>query len=199
MAKTKYPIPLGYVYAAKEVQTIAAPLLTAAALSLAGVVAGASDDAFRWPGVTLFVLVTAALLLLVNLQLHYYARQYLYSRADIQAWVPDADGDTELRKALYAAQGDDYNIWAKFNNAAVRCFNAGTLLLGTGIAFALIPDGGKQETWRWVTAVMVLLCVGADIVWTALRYRENDRLQRKRWARLSALSDAPVVVSEEDE
>ncbi|MET7351011.1 hypothetical protein [Streptomyces mirabilis] len=58
-----YPKPLGLVHAADVALTIAAPLLTAGALSLIGVVC-ADADKFRWPGPTLLLLVLTVLSLI---------------------------------------------------------------------------------------------------------------------------------------
>ena len=71
----------GFGAAAKEAHFIAAPLLTAAALSLAGVVAGA-DDAFRWPGITLLLLVATSMTLVASIQMSYYALQFKFTEAE---------------------------------------------------------------------------------------------------------------------
>lgn len=183
MPRLQHPIPLGYASAATEVRTIAAPLLTAAALSLAGVVAGVDEKTFRWPGPTLLLLVTTSLLLVASLQLHYYARQYLYSRADIDDWmsVNIATEQPEIYNRLCAWQGDDYNRWAKFNNAAIHCFNVGTVLLGFAVSVALAPpDTWKEAGWRWAAAGLVFVSVIADLVWTLSQYHSSGRLQQER-------------------
>ncbi|MGK3941376.1 hypothetical protein ABK046_23430 [Streptomyces caeruleatus] len=74
----------GFGTAAKEAHFIAAPLLTAAALSLAGVVAGA-DDEFRWPGVTLFLLVATSMALIASIQISYYALQFKFTEEERKA------------------------------------------------------------------------------------------------------------------
>ncbi|MEO3826901.1 hypothetical protein [Actinomadura sp. B10D3] len=193
MSDPQQPIPLGYSYAATEVRTIAAPLYTAAALSLAGVVAAASKDTFRWPGATLLLLVATSLMLVASLQLHYYARQYLYSRADIDAWFPHGvSKQTEIYKKLCIWQGNDYKKWAKFNNSGIHFFNLGTVLLGFGVALALIPpDGGRQESWRWAAAILVLVCAVADLVWVLVQYRGSGKLQRARRTELAKIPWKP--------
>ncbi|GAA2872000.1 hypothetical protein [Nonomuraea rubra] len=184
----QHPFPFAYAYAAKEVQTIAAPLLTAAALSLAGVVAGASSKTFLWPGPTLLLLVAASLLLVASIQLHYHSRQYLYTCADIEEWVPE-DISPAVRAKLYEWQGDDFSTWMVFHNRAVHCFNTGTVFLGIGVAAALWPpEEGTQATWRTVAAIMVLLGVAVEVGWMAHLYSRSGSLEEKRRRELSKIS-----------
>lgn len=192
MALLKAPVPLGYAQASKEAHSVAAPLLTGAALALAGVVAGANDKIFRWPGISLLMLVSTSLALIASIQLHYYSRQYFYSRQDIHDWYDIGDGlrHKAQRARLYAWQGDDYDKRARNNDRAVHCFNAGTVLLGLGIVAALSPpDGGRQATWRWAAAGLVLLCTVAEAVWTLAIYRKNVHLRRTRGVALSAITE----------
>lgn len=191
MALLRAPVPLGYGQASKEAHSIAAPLLTGAALALAGVVAGAGDKVFRWPGVSLLMLVATSMALIASIQLHYYSRQFLYSRQDIHDWydLDDGPGHELQLTRLYAWQGDDYTKWASYNDRAVRCFNAGTVLLGLGVVAALIPpDGVRQASWRWAAAALVLVCTAAETAWTLAIYRKNARLSDKRGSALSAIA-----------
>ncbi len=150
---------------------VAAPLLTAAALGLAGVVGGA-DDEFRWPGPTLLLLVVSALVLIASIQLSYHARLYLYSYDDLVNWLSDKYVSNN-EDVLWQNQQDDYKEWLKYNTAAVLCFNVGTLLLGFGVAAALVPpDCSKQPGWRWLAALVVLLATMADAVWIAFLHRK---------------------------
>ncbi|TDC64419.1 hypothetical protein E1200_20310 [Actinomadura sp. GC306] len=171
------PRPLGYVEAAKEVRTIAAPLLTAAALSLTGVVAAAHDDNFRWPGLTLLILIIASLSFIASMQLHFYARQYLYSIADIEDWHGSdiASADPDRYGALLAQQGDDFSKWKKLNNGATGSFNAGTLLLASGIALALIPHVGREMEWRWAAVALIVACTLIDLAWIIYLYFESKQ------------------------
>ncbi|EPD60848.1 hypothetical protein [Streptomyces sp. HGB0020] len=168
------PRPLGYGPADAVALFIAAPLLTAAALSLAGVVGGA-DTHFRWPGPILLLLVISALALIASIQLSYHARLYLYSYDDLVNWYSE-EYVKDHRLPLYNRQKDDFEDWEKYNFAAVVCFNAGTLLLGLGIAAALVPpDGGVQAPWRWTAAVVVLLATVVDGIWITVLHRKVAR------------------------
>lgn len=183
------PVPLGYGRAAKEAQAIAAPLLAAAALSLAGVVAGAGDDPFRWPGVTLLALVTSSLTLIASIQLNFHARQYFYSRQDIDDWyLPEYPANSDAYAQLCRWQHKDFRIWSRYNRWGAHCFNSGTLLLGLAVAMALIPPlDGRQPGWRWSAAVLVLLCTLADGLWTWHLYRTVGQLDEKRGKRLTEI------------
>ncbi|WUD73580.1 hypothetical protein OG937_18780 [Streptomyces sp. NBC_00510] len=152
-------------------------MLTAAALALAGVVAGAAPELFLWPGPTLLVLVAASLTLVASIQLHYHARHYYYTTADIQAWYgPDVSTESEEYLDLCAAQRLDLDEWRRYIRWAIVCFNAGTSLLGLGVSLALAPaNGGPQAVWRWVALAMVLACTVADILWITYLYRERNR------------------------
>ncbi|WP_330288228.1 hypothetical protein [Streptomyces sp. NBC_00576] len=143
---------------------MASPLLTAAALSLAGVVGGA-DDEFRWPGPILLLLVISALALVASIQLGYQGRLYLYSYDDLVSWKSIEFVDAE-QMSLFKRQQEDQKKWRKYNTAAVHCFNGGTLLLGLGVAAALVPPKcSMQSEWRWAAAAVVLVATIVDGVW----------------------------------
>lgn len=158
------PALLGYARAATAAHFVAAPLLTAAALSLAGVVAS-SDNDFLWPGPILLLLVISAVALIAAIQLGYHSRLYLYSHQDLHDWYSTPYVEDNWG-ALRKDQAEHQKTWSRYSNAAVRCFNAGTLLLGLGIAASLAPGSrSAQANWRWAAAVVVFLCTMAEAVW----------------------------------
>ncbi|MGW3242925.1 hypothetical protein [Streptomyces sp. NPDC001070] len=177
MATLRRPQPLGIGHAAQEAHSIAAPMLTAAALALAGVVAGADADTFLWSGPTLLVLVAASLSLVASIQLHYYARHFYYSVQDIDVWYGlDVHRGSGIHEELCHRQQQDFERWERFTGRAVACFNTGTLLLGVGISLALAPaHGDKQGVWRWVAFSMVLVCTVADMAWIAYLYTQRGQ------------------------
>ncbi|AZQ40648.1 hypothetical protein EJ357_28745 [Streptomyces cyaneochromogenes] len=126
---------------------------------------GGADDEFQWPGPILLLLVIAALALIASIQLAYHARLYLYSHDDLVSWL--GPGHVEaFPKKLRLQQAADQKIWARYQLRAVHAFNAGTMLLGLGIAAALVPpDCGEQPEWRWAAAVVVLIATVVDAVW----------------------------------
>ncbi|WP_405587833.1 hypothetical protein [Streptomyces sp. NBC_01092] len=162
---TDVPPALGHGAALKEAHFVAAPLLTAAALSLAGVVAGAADE-FLWAGPTLVLLVITAMTLIFSMQLSYNARYYFYTYADLAEWfkgigdgsAPESYIRSQHRLATY--------MWRTRNDRAVRFYNYGTLMLGLGVAASLAPpDCGKQVVWRWTASAIVLAGSIADAIW----------------------------------
>lgn len=162
--KWQPPGLLGYARAGASAHFVAAPLLTAAALSLAGVVGGA-DHEFLWPGPTLLLLVVSAMALIATIQLSYHARLYLYSYQDAVDWY-SPEYVEDHRDRLRRQQATHLDEWLTYNNRAVYCFNAGTILLGLGVAAALAPpDDGRQVAWRWTAAAVVLLATVVEFVW----------------------------------
>lgn len=179
------PTPLGYGQGAKEAQFVAAPLLAAAALGLAGVVAGAKDDLFLLSGPTLLVLVLSAMALIYSIQLAYHSRKFLYSRQDVHDWHELTDADGELERMLRRQQYNDFHIWWTYNNRANRLFNTGTVLLAFGVAAALAPGAdSSQQAWRWVAAGIVLACAVGEIYWQhKLNRQVNERAAQSGRAR----------------
>lgn len=179
------PTPLGYGHGAKEAQFVAAPLLAAAALGLAGVVAAAEEKerVFLLPGPTLLMLVLSAMSLIYSIQLAYHARKFLYSQQDVLDWYgADIINQPLLWKELRRAQSTDFKVWERYIRGANRYFNRGTVFLAFGVAAALAPGkGSSQPPWRWCAAGIVLLCAIGEIAWQLkLRREVNDRSQRKR-------------------
>ncbi|MGX1367908.1 membrane protein implicated in regulation of membrane protease activity [Streptomyces canus] len=177
------PTPLGYGQGAKEAQFVAAPLLAAAALGLAGVVAGAKDQVFLLPGPTLLMLVLSAMSLIYSIQLAYHARKFLYSQQDVLDWYgAEIAQKAQLWGELRRAQSTDFKVWERYIRGANRYFNRGTILLAFGVAAALAPGkDSSQPPWRWWAAGVVLVCAFGEIGWQLkLRREVNDRSKRKR-------------------
>ncbi|MFD8075329.1 hypothetical protein ACFV3E_22095 [Streptomyces sp. NPDC059718] len=173
-------------------------MLTAAALALAGVVAGANSNTFVWSGPTLLVLVAASLSLVASIQLHYHARHFYYSVQDIDFWYGfDVRRGSDVFKELCHRQQKDFEIWERYIRRAAACFNIGALLLGVGVSLALAPaPGDKQETWRWIALSMVLVCTVADAAWVAYLYSKRSEYA-DRDAALNELNGVPDQPSEE--
>ncbi|MGW1727205.1 hypothetical protein ACWCQK_30320 [Streptomyces sp. NPDC002306] len=154
----------------KEAFFLAAPLFTAASLSLAGVVAGA-DDEFLLPGLTLLLLVASSLILIAAIQLQYYARQFSFSLKEIEeqlAHVALWSNKTDSQRSLgfQRIRAASYKRYVRFARPSVYCFNIGVLLLGLGIACALAPPNcGKQVVWRWIACSMVTAATVVEAVW----------------------------------
>ncbi|MER5471400.1 hypothetical protein [Streptomyces sp. NPDC002685] len=175
------PQTFGYEAAMKEAFFIAAPLFTAASLSLAGVVAGA-DDEFLLPGLTLLLLVASSLILIAAIQLNYHARQYFFTHKDVvdrlahlDAWRDD--DETERNNEFERIREAAHKRYMTFAKPSVYCFNLGVLLLGLGIGCALAPPPcGQQTVWRWIACSMVLAATAVEGVWIwKLLFGDKDR------------------------
>ncbi|MES5816538.1 hypothetical protein [Streptomyces sp. RG80] len=181
LSKTK-PVKRGYDTATKDVFFIAAPLFTAASLSLAGVVAGAADK-FLVAGLTLLLLVGSSLSLIAAIQMNYHARQYLFSAAELTqelktmpAWAADVH-NTELARHVQKEHLPADHKYREIARRSVHCYNIGLLLLGLGVACALAPrDCG--EVARWVACGMVLAATIGEAVWIYyLIFKASERLE----------------------
>ncbi|MEU6145477.1 hypothetical protein ABZ848_34660 [Streptomyces sp. NPDC047081] len=164
----------GFGAAAKEAHFIAAPLLTAAALSLAGVVAGA-DDEFRWPGVTLLLLVATSMTLIASIQISYYALQFKFTAEDRETRRSARDWAKPTEDELKVILRESQIAYEDNLRYAGVVFNCGTLMLGLGIAAALVPPpcGDHDQTWwRIASAILVLVCTVADGIWVWILLRK---------------------------
>ncbi|WP_405931236.1 hypothetical protein [Streptomyces sp. NBC_00827] len=156
-----YPEPLGLVRASDVALTVAAPLLTAGALSLIGVVC-ADAARFHWPGPALLLLVLTVLSLVSSIQLGYQARQYLYSYQDLKDWRGEAP-----EKKFVESQHKDYVKWLDKTLYAGFAYNFGTVLLLLSVATVLIPKGtGPLAVWRWIAAGLVLVAAMGEVIWS---------------------------------
>jgi hypothetical protein len=191
MPQLQNPTPFGAVAAGKEVATIAAPLLTAAALSLSGVVASVEPKYFKWPGATLLALILASLLLLASIELHFHGRQYLYSRADMEDWL--APGELVPENPLYRHyciwQSKDFIHGSRLNELSALCFNLGVLLLGVGVAIVLVPaDSTHDVGWRWAAFALAMAGIVLDALWTGYLYLTRASLVKQRLFVKSAIN-----------
>ncbi|MFF7885814.1 hypothetical protein ACFZDJ_49280 [Streptomyces sp. NPDC007896] len=187
-----YPKPLGLVHAADVALTIAAPLLTAGALSLIGVVC-ADADKFRWPGPTLLLLVLTVLSLITSIQLGYQARQYLYSYQDLKDWRAE-----EPEPKFVENQHTDYLTWLDKTFLASIVYNLGTVLLLLSVAAALTPEGtGPLALWRWITAGLILAATGGEALWSysvyfPLRLARRQALESRNKNKKQSMEKAAV-------
>ncbi|MFC4906069.1 hypothetical protein [Actinomadura gamaensis] len=182
MPRLEKPTPIGAIAAGKDMITVAAPLLTAAALTLSGIVASVEDKYFRWPGVTLLALVLASLLLIASIELHFHARQFLYSRAEMEEWLENEVIDGGLMYPVYCAWHDeDFKHGCRYKGWSVGCFNLGALFLGLGVAIALVPMADTRESgWRWGAFTLVLGGTILEACWVLYLYWHRYRLVKDR-------------------
>ncbi|GAA3869421.1 hypothetical protein [Streptomyces lannensis] len=161
---------LGYPEASATAQTVAAPLLAGAALSLVGVIIVDGGD-FRWPGVTLLLVVMSAIALIATMQIGADARKYLYNRQTIEAWY--APEDLKRSSELLERRSAHFIQWQVRNRRAVVTFNTGTMLLIFSVATALVPPHDEQAAWRWAAAGLALAGALVEAWWIRHLFHED--------------------------
>ncbi|WP_147304360.1 MULTISPECIES: hypothetical protein [unclassified Streptomyces] len=170
------PVPLGYAEASVALQTVSAPLLAGASLTLLGVIVVDAGD-FRWPGLTLLIVVSASMALIASMQIGADARQYLYNRDTINAWYTE---DEQRRSAgLKQRRERDFHRWRRRNRRAAIAFNTGTLLLILAVSTALAPPGRDQAVWRWIAAGLALAGAFVEAWWVHRLFRRDGPPRKK--------------------
>ncbi|MFD3931161.1 hypothetical protein [Streptomyces sp. NPDC058614] len=167
------PARPGYAEASAAAHFVAAPLLTAASLSLIGVIS-ADKDNFGWPGVALLLLVLATVFLMGSIQLAFNARKHLYSRQHLIDWY--GEEAVEESEVLRTQQSNDRLLWDSKIPRAVNWFNAGTIVLGLGVAATLVPTSeSPQYPLRWAAAGLALAGIALECWYIKHIRNESDR------------------------
>jgi hypothetical protein len=182
--------PYGEHSGTDAVTTVAAPLLAAAAVTLAGVIIQ-QEDALRLPGTTLLILTGAILVLVASVQCGAWARRYMTTPDQMHSWWPGANparrAIIEQEQRLYSKR---LNIWA---GLAALTFNVGLVLLWSGLSVALVPtDNSAQPGLRWVACVVAATGAVIEVIWVIVAQSARYR-RRRRASTPTALRD--VVVS----
>jgi hypothetical protein len=165
---------------------IAAPLLAGFSLTLVGVIA-ASPEKFRWPGADIMALVVPIVLFVACIQFGYQARGYLYSAAEVKAWLPDLPVE-----ALKDQQAGHFGKWGKWNRWAERTYNLAICVLALGVALTVAPSGGgtRQDGFRWAASAIALVAGAAEAAWIVSRLRQDrppaGSAAATAWARMAA-------------
>lgn len=166
-----WPKPLGLIRATETALFIAAPLLSAGALSLIGVVC-ADAEKIRLAGPTLLLLVMAVIALMLSIQLGYHARQWIYSYEEIQNWTGRHEphpADLELQKED-CRKGEDALPRAVGNRTAA---------------------GGRAARRRPASA-RIRISASFSAVLSARRLKDSQRLRCTR----TNISARPAVTSQ---
>lgn len=143
------PRKIGYVSAVQYAHFVAAPLLAAASISLAGIMA-ADADKFRWPGPAILMMTVCTVLLISCIQCSFNGASHLLSPADLDAWYGDMQRPPEAM--LMQMQQQSMRRWRRSAVKAVHLYNLGVTILGLGATVALAPpDNSSLEhaICRW--------------------------------------------------
>lgn len=184
----KRPAYLGFPSAIDQMSTVAAPLLAGFSISFIGVITQAPKY-YLAPGLALTFLTMAVISLVSCVQLGFYARQYIYSREEIEGWMPPdptpegtvADASQIPSKtSIMINQGLDFEKWLTLAKRASVFFNIGIIAIGLSIGTSLLPpesyEGDPLSThelrFRWVAASLAFLAaLGETLWWIIGKYR----------------------------
>ena len=150
----------------------AAPLLAGFSLTLLGVIAQAPAS-FLWPGAAMTVLCVVVALLVACVQFGFRARSYLYTRADLEAWIPGPHNQ-RYEDAFARQQRADWANWLKWHGKARFTYNSAIVLLAIGLALVIAPPTaypvpgnltGAERIIRWVGAAFALPAAAGELWW----------------------------------
>ncbi|MFJ7135475.1 hypothetical protein [Streptomyces fungicidicus] len=176
------PPKIGYVNAAQNAHFVAAPLLAAAAIGIAGVMA-ADGDKFRWPGPAMTLMTVCAVFFVSCIQSSFNAATHLFNPADLDAWYGSSEKPPDT--VLMQIQQRDFQIWKQSSRRAVRLYNWGVVTLGMGTATALAPHesaSSAHAACRWAACAFVVVAtvrVAATTTAEARRVRRNRHSRRQ--------------------
>ena len=172
------PPKIGYVNAAQNAHFVAAPLLAAAAIGIAGVMA-ADGDKFRWPGPAMTLMTVCAVFFVSCIQSSFNAATHLFNPADLDAWYGSSEKPPDT--VLMQIQQRDFQIWKQSSRRAVRLYNWGVVTLGSGTAVALSPPGNASSAHavcRWAACAFVLVATLRVAAATATEARRRQHGRR---------------------
>lgn len=173
----RVPAPYGEAAGADAVSSVAAPLLAAGAITLAGVVLQ-EEKALRYPGIVLLMLTSAIFMLVTSVQCGAWARRYATTPGEMLQWWPDAN---TARIEILVKEQEFYSqrhmVWAWGSSLS---FNSGILLLWGALIAALIPNTDSlQQNWRWIAAGVAGVGMLVELLWivpsSSVDYRRRRR------------------------
>ena len=158
----KPPFPVGYATAIDSMGSVAAPLLASVSAALATLVIS-NERSFRWPNLTVFLLIAGTLLLVAVVQCTFRARQYVAMPSELEQWWPISDaGGVKLRRQYQRYHAERHQVWA---TAASRFYDVGVLCFLFGVALITAPpgdlDGGRSAVFA-----LALLGAASEVVWS---------------------------------
>jgi MFS family permease len=168
----KPPFPVGYAAAIDSMGAVAAPLLASVSAALVTLVI-ANEEAFRWPSLTLLLLVSATLALITTVQCAFRARQFAVTPSEIEEWWPLDDPATlELRRQYQRYHFWNYQTWAV---AASRFYNGGLLCLLFALALMTVPQGDIGDSLgRLAVTALAFLGALSEVVWIVVRHLRKE-------------------------
>jgi disulfide bond formation protein DsbB len=172
------PAPYGAPAAAEGRGSVVAPLLAGFSFALIGLIVQ-SEQTLRWPGLALFLLASAGVLLIAVVQFTFQARQYQVSPSEARDWWPDWDSDPERRDRVY----DELRTYRACHLFWIRrarwAYNAGICALLLGLATVLIPrstvGGGGISPGRLAAVAVILAGLALEFALLAAHWLLGSR------------------------
>jgi hypothetical protein len=165
----KAPGTYGYPEAVQAAGTVVAPLLAGFSISLTVLVIDRAD-AFRWPDLTLLLLVSAAASLIGAIQSAYSARQYHALPEEIEAWHPGRLGgsslDRELWEQVRKEQWGHAAMHARWTKRFRVAYHLGIILVLLALAALLVPPCDIAPL-RWAAIGVALAAALGETIWVA--------------------------------
>lgn len=155
------PVLVGHPAAMDSMSGVAAPLLAGFSITLIGVVAQAPTN-FALPGLAMLTLAIAAVFFVICVQCGFWARQYLASPADLQAWQFPS---TSAQKVAQAEFCRAYEAW---RDRTSKSYKVAILILTLGLAFTLVPLGSEgvvNYVARWLAVAIVAVAFVFEYCW----------------------------------
>lgn len=173
LPRWEHPAPFALGAASDAATSVAAPLLAGFSVTLIGVVAQ-SPQSFRWPGLAILGLTIVAATFTAALQLGFWARQYLYSRSDIEQWRDLAAEPLWIVQHLIEQQRRHYGVWTRYRRKARLAYNMGVCGLGVAVALVVAPPGSyadgtivpaTESTARWAGTLILTSLSILELAW----------------------------------
>ena len=170
---------------------VATPLLAGFSIALLASI-GQAPNLFRWPGMTMFVLVLTIGLFATSLQLGLRSRSLLYSRDDAMSWGKLNDYPAQEDEAARAElQRRHLILWRRSYRWVQLSYNGAIVVLALGLSFTAAPPTSygsgrlstSEDVWRWAAFSLGLLLTTLQFSWSGhdeiLRHRARRKAPRR--------------------
>jgi hypothetical protein len=152
------PFPLGQANAADAAGSVAAALFAGFSLTLIGLIVPDTGK-FRWPGVGLTLLATAAVLFIASVQCAFWAKEYAITPSDLDNWYGGMSGRSKI--AYQRGHQLNFRRWVRRMNTIYRW---GILFLLSGMAIALVPPSSAGAA-RLAAIAVIGLGFSVELLW----------------------------------
>jgi hypothetical protein len=164
----RLPVAYGSAAALQAIGTVAAPLLAGFSFTLAALVLS-SPSRFRWPDITLLLLMSAGVALITAVQAAAWARRWDVSPSELLAWWPEFDALPESqRETIYREQQEHAQRHARWARATQVAYDSGILLLLAGVTLLVMPI----TAWHLLSVRTFAVIIGvsaflSEVVWVS--------------------------------